>query len=56
MRSIRDERAERERRRELIQLLERAGLELWRAQEGFVAIRPKAEAPAAAKPKRRRAR
>jgi len=56
MRSIRDERAERERRRELVRSLERAGFELWRAPEGFMAIRPKAEAPADEKPKRRRAR
>jgi chromosome condensin MukBEF MukE localization factor len=57
MKGIRDERAERERRRELVRSLERAGLELWRAPEGFWAIRPREETEPEAKVKpRRRAR
>lgn len=54
MRGIRDERSERERRCELVRSLERAGLELWRAPEGFWAIRPREETEPEAKLKLRR--
>jgi hypothetical protein len=46
-----------ERRRELVERLDRAGLELWRSEEGFYAIRPKpqvAEPVAGSRRSRRR--